>query len=116
MDIKEVALAIEHLKVDELTTLQQFTDAQRDAYAHIGYYAVQHNKELLQRIHDLEHKVVNSSGISEAYDHVTELRLFHTRTAEQIEAEFRMSAESERTDSNNVLMGRKRNMYFIRTE
>lgn len=103
--MEEIALAIEHMKVDQLTKLQAHTEAQRQAYALVGRAAIELNKVLLRKLHALEHSVCYSEGIAVAHDKVAELTLFASREMEKLAKEWTMQCNGDDPTKNPRLVG-----------
>ncbi|QVW55066.1 hypothetical protein pEaSNUABM29_00022 [Erwinia phage pEa_SNUABM_29] len=96
-ETETLALAIEHMKVDQLTKLNAHTDHQRKGYALVAKSAIALNKVLLAKLYSLENGVVHSKGLSDASDKVTDVRMYASREMERLESEWNVQCNGEGT-------------------
>ncbi|QVW55812.1 hypothetical protein pEaSNUABM9_00231 [Erwinia phage pEa_SNUABM_9] len=89
-DNLDLALAIEHMKVHQLTALQAKTEGARFMAVTMIRHGIARNKELIQEFHDLQSYVLNNPG-HEAFDRIGELLRNHEAWAEKFADELSCS-------------------------
>ncbi|QVW28651.1 hypothetical protein pEaSNUABM8_00154 [Erwinia phage pEa_SNUABM_8] len=87
---EELALAIEHMKVHQLTTLQAKTESARHTAVTMIRHGIARNKELIQEFNELQTYVLNNPG-HESFDRIGELLRKHEAWAEQFADELSCS-------------------------
>lgn len=97
---KVAALAIEHMKNHELTLLQSDTDSQREGYALIAKSAIELNKVLLKKLHQLESDAINCETKLKVHDRIVDVRLYAGRQMERLENEWDAQCNGERSDKD----------------
>lgn len=58
-DIEEMGLAIEHMKVMQLTSLQAQTNGERICYVRIIKHGIARNKEILAELYELQDQIIH---------------------------------------------------------
>lgn len=94
-DTEQVALAIEHMKVDQLTRALDKNEQQRQAYALVAKSAMALNAMMLKKLHELENEVVNAASLTDAHDRVADVRRYLSNQAELLDNEWQVQCNSE---------------------
>ena len=104
-DTRDLALAIEHMKVEELTRLQYNTNGSLEQAVTLIRHGIARNKELIQQHNDLQSFVITNKSASDAFDRIGELLRQHENWAEQFVAEMDCSVGVDRTKFDKKVPG-----------
>lgn len=108
---EELALALKSMEIHQLQKLQYETAVQRDGFITVAQAAINLNKVLLKKLYGLEHSVITSKGLADATDKVTDVRMYASNQMEQIENEWNVTCNSERSTNDPRKVGAKPGLF-----
>ena len=104
-DTRDLALAIEHMKVEELTRLQYNTNGSLEQAVTLIRHGIARNKELIQELADLQTRVIPHNSASKTFDAIGEILRKHESWAEHFLAELDCSVGVDRTKFDKKVPG-----------